>query len=200
MRLNKFQICAIAVIICFVGVYAVPVADANPIVPIIKGIKEVAKKVVKPVAKFFHRGEIRAFHKSLGKFAQQIKDNPRLRDTIKDSIKDALKGTIIGCEIGVAIKVIGEVIVIKINKVNSTPYEIKLQPNDDDQFQYIYVNNMLLGGVSYQDNLNLNENVSEDKRPKVLGRIINESIKGYDELVKKHKEIINQAIEEASHQ
>ena len=185
MKLNKFQICAIAVLICLVGVYAVPVADANPgtgslvnggkkivkpVVEVVKKVVEVVgtgvKKVVKPVAKFFHRGEIKAFHKSLENVIQKLKDNPRLSGPIR-----------FGVDL-VTFEVVDKVIVMKLINGNSKSYEVKFQPNDDDQNVDCYVNGILIGFISYQISLDF-QTISDEYIPDALHDMANGVINIY---------------------
>ena len=196
MKLNKFQICSIAVLICFVGVSAVPVADANPgtgslvnggkkivkpVVEVVKKVVEVvgtgakkvvevvgtgAKKVVKSVAKFFHRGEIKAFHKSLENVIQKLKDNPRLSGPVR-----------FGMDL-VTFEVVDKVIVMKLINGNSMSYEVKFQPNDDDQNVDCYVNDILIGFIPYQISQDF-QTISDEYIPDALHDMANGVIKIY---------------------
>ena len=162
MKLNKLQIYVIAILILLVGIHVVPFAEEIPRVgPLIKGVKHVTKPVTKAITKFFHRGEIEAFHKvfpkSLEKAIQKIKDNPLRYEfgTIETVhwVKDG----------GVMI----------INNGNSTPYEVKFQPNDDEQRLDFYIKNLGPKSIPYQNLIN----GSDDKLAETLTDLVKDLIK-----------------------
>ena len=167
MKLNKLQIYVIAILILLVGIHVVPFAEEIPRVgPLIKGVKHVTKPVTKAITKFFHRGEIEAFHKSLENVIQKLKDNPRLSGPVR-----------FGMDL-VTFEVVDKVIVMKLINGNSMSYEVKFQPNDDDQNVDCYVNDILIGFIPYQISQDF-QTISDEYIPDALHDMANGVIKIY---------------------